>query len=324
MRRTVWGFLAVGLLFCGCGIRADETDYIKTAAQELISVLWDVDYRTFTPAKSTAFAKEYYDAAFLDDYLSDVTRNSGAPFIVAEKLVSRVTATEICDIADRGFDGAEYKTVRIRSDIEIKNYQPAYPEDCFFEQGREYTLVYTVYFMREDGNLKLTGFDFMPEGEPFLPKRADNVALNGTQQRELKCIARNYAGIRYALDYRTYDADSVYAFYRNTCSETFLLDEGIDMTYLEAFQSDLELFRIVSEVVSVDIGRLPGDKAAVGTLEGTMFYYPLTMTIAYDLKANDAYYAHAQVKKGGTVTITETLYFDIVQGNLKIVYAEYE
>lgn len=328
MKRAVCLVLAASLLLCGCAMtREEEHEYMAAASAELMSIQWDVDYADFTSERTTAFAKKYYDSEFLADYLEDPELSAGVDAVTVERLSCRLISAEATGYSTQrlGEAGAEidYEVCHMRTVMYIDSYEPLYPEDSFFEAGREYTLLYDVYFMREDGRLKLSAFEFEPEGEAFLPKRAENVTLGETQRAQIEEVARQYYQYRYAFNYRDYDGQEVYDFYLKHMTERQREREGITEEYFDALKEELTAFSLTVRLTSLSLD-VPGDKSGIVVDEESVEYYYIVEAAVSFLPTGAAeYFEQTGMTEGEGVSFTEKLCFLFEEGEPVIAYSEY-
>ena len=328
LRRILLLLLTLCLLFpaAGCADKEEsgEAGTMNTAAKELIDVLWNVDYNTFTPEKATAYAKKYYESEFLKEFMDDINYNSGIPAIKEEKLISKVVSMGDGEASKEELGDTTYKKYTMTAKIEIKSYEPMYPEDSFLEAGKTYDLLFTLYFAEQDGALKLVAYAYEPENGVFLPKRANNVQLNADQRNEIKIIAENYCKTRYNFDYRTYAPKKIFEFFKMNATDAFMENEGLTEQYIGDFYKDIKTFKMRSVIVSLKILAVEENKAPVNMPDGTQFFYFAVADIRYVIDATDDFFKQAQMKKGELYAIKEYLGFDLLNGKFKIAFTEWE
>lgn len=314
--------LGVMLLPSGCSDR--DTAYMRKAADELIDVLWNVDYNTFTPEKTTEYAKKYYDSDFLRDYESDIVYNAGITSVKDEKLITKVLSKKDVGASVEDFGDTTYQKYRMKAQIEIKSYKPVVPEDSIFEEGKKYDLIFTLYFKNENDVLKLSAFGYEPEKGTLLPKRANNVPLTPEQKKELESIAKNYSALRYGFDYRTYDPGKVLSFCEKNMTQALLKKEDFTPNFLNDFNNDIKSYQMKSEITDLKVLSVDENKTALDLGDGLVFYYLVSTEIKYKLIAMPDYFLKTQMKEGQIDTVREVLGFDFVNGIPKIAFAEYE
>ena len=302
------GILAAGILAFGACSTQSAT---FAAANDLIRLLWDVDYTTFSADETTEFAKQHYEEGFLEDYLADPDYNAGVEDVKTEELQSSVQSIE--DLGTSEEDGGVVQTVRAK--IHIDRFRPENPEDSFFEEGKDYVLRYEIFF--QEG--KIASFGFEPEGEAFLPK-SEKQPLTEEQKQEIENICRDYLGLRYQIDAADFDLGKAWQRYETLCSEEFLQRDEITQEWLEEFSGQLEQADASLSLLKTDI-TVADQKEYLSEEDCTGFYYHAEMEYEYAAEA-DADWLEAN-GLSDTNKVKEKLYFDISGNSFKIVYAEY-
>lgn len=314
----------LGIIIFPAGCSDPDTTYMQKAATELIDVLWNVDYNTFTHEKTTEYAKKYYDSDFLRDYESDIVYNAGVTSVKEEKLITKVLSKKDVGASVEDFGDTTYQKYRMKAQIEIISYKPSVPEDSVFEEGKKYDLVFTLYFKNENDALKLSAFGYEPEKGSLLPKRANNVPLTLEQKKALENIAKEYSALRYNFDYRTYDPKKVLTFCENNMTEALLKKEDFTLKFLNDFYNDIKDYQMKSEITDFEVLSVDENKTALDLGDGIVFYYLVSTEVKYKLSAIPEYFLQTQIKEGQINTVREILGFDFNNGRLKIAFAEYE
>ncbi|MBQ9942128.1 MAG: hypothetical protein IJP03_03870 [Christensenellaceae bacterium] len=305
----------LGAMLAGCG-PAEDTPAV---AEEFVRLMWDVDYRTFGAEENTAFAKKHYAKDYLEGYLADEAAGAGTASAAEDQLISRVV-----DIAHTGsktavIGGREYLIENIRVDVFIDHYRPEFPEMSFFEEGKQFCLLYEVYFVEEEGQWKLTQYLYEPEGEEFLPA-GEKEELPEEGRRAISRIVQGYLDVRYNCSYLAYDEDHIWQFYEDNLTPSLLARDGIDRQYLARFADALEADRveIVLQESSAEIGtqkKYVADDAESGFYYWAKVEYTFTVDAPVEfLQANGL---------GAENKVTEMLYFRQEDGVYRLALAEY-
>lgn len=302
---------------------ASDSAFMENAAKELVDVIWNVDYRTFTADKTTAYAKKYYDKEFLADYLDDIRVNAGTDAVEEEKLQAKVLSVSPVGEGKEKLGDTLFKKYTVKAQVEIAHYEPVYPEESFFEAGKTYTLEYTLYFRDQEGELKLSAFGFEPADGPFLPKKANNVTLTKSQVEAMKEAARRYYETRYNFDYRSYDSKAVYGYYQDNMDAAFFEREGITQKYIDDFKKDVQAFKMKSQIISLEFPRTDENKSRFDFIDGVQFYYTVQAELKYRIAASPEYFEKSEIKQGEEVYLNETLGFVFENEKPKLAYAEY-
>ena len=313
------------MVFAMAGCSADtESKFMRKASEELIDVLWNVDYTNFTPEKTTAYAKKYYESEFLKDYQSDILYNAGVNSIKEEKLTSKVLSIEDKGASTEDLGDTTYKKYTMKARIEIVSYKPVYPDDSVLEEGKTYDLIFHLYFAEENGKLKLCAFGYEPENGALLPKKANNVTLSAEQKNMLKQLSREYANVRYNFNYENYDPKPVYAFYEKNAMKSFMDQNQISMNYLNEFLKNIKTYKIKTIVTGLTILAIGENKTPIDLPQGMAYYYLAAIELKYKLSASKEYFEETQIIEGQEYTVREVLGFDFENGKPKIVFSEYE
>lgn len=294
-------------LFVGCFSQSSTFSISK----DLISLLWNVDYQTFSANATTEFAQQHYEAEFLADYLADPEYNAGVEDVKKEELESHVQ--EIQDLGTKEEDGGIVQTVRAK--IHIDRFRPENPEDSFFEEGKDYVLKYEIFF--KEG--KIVSFGFEPEGEAFLPK-AEKEPLNREQKQKIEDACKDYLGLRYQIDPKEMEVKKAWSRYETLCSPEFLQRDEITEEWLEGFFAELEQANATLSLIKTEI--MVADQKEYLTEEDiTGFYYYADMEYEYAIQAEEDYLK--EMGLGTRNQVKERLYFDISGNSYTIVYAKY-
>ncbi len=301
-----------------------EKEYMKKAAEELVDIFWNIDYRTYTPEKMTAFAKEYYDSGFLSEYLSDIMLNSGVYAMKEEKFVSEVKNVKYMGEGEETLGEETFKTAIIRAEIKIISYKPVYPEDSFFEEGKTYPLIFTLYFKHENGKLKLSVFSYDPENEPFLPKRANNKKLTEKDINKTEEIMKKYCELIYSFDYKSYDKNAVYSFIKNNTDPEYMEFEGFSPEYFSDFEKDIKACRAKSVIESYKVLYVDENKSIVNMLAGAQFYYLASAELKIKITALEEFFEKMQIEKSGALTKKIVFGFDFKEGKPAVMFTESE
>lgn len=324
MKKYLLFLLIFIFIFTGCKSEEEINSYMYECSRRLMEIEWNADYNTFTPDETTQFAKEYYDKEYLDLYLEDIEAQSGLYVIQDEKLTAHLISTQLLGFEKQKIDDIEYYICKLQVNMYIDNYEPDSPEDTYFAANKEYLLNYTMYFKMEGGKPKLSGYEYEPANEPFLPPSANNVPLDREMQQKLALAVKEYYYLRYNIDHNTFDAQKAYEFYKNNMVEQLLESEGLTLEYFISFRNELKQNRIITVIQSFDLGELPVNKQFVQMEAGTDFYYVVHTKIEYTISASNEYLKLIGVNADEIQTVTEMLCFIFEDGEPKIAIAEVE
>lgn len=317
MRTLMLFILFLPVLLAGCA--REETD-LYAVSEEFIGLLWNVDYREFRADETTEFAKKYYESAYLEDYLQDTEENAGVNAAKSDELISRALWCEDAGTREESIDGQAYTIQQVRARIQIQHFQPEDPSMSFFEEGMETTLLYNVYFMEDEGVLRIAGYDFSPEGEEFLPA-GEKEELSQEGWTAISNIARQYLLIRYNIPVDASFVDTQWAFYSQYAAPDFLERDGISRESLETLLEEWQDHgvRVSLEESTIEAGR---QKKYVSVGEERGFYYWAELDYTYRIEADEAYFAAMDI--GERNTVKEILYFEETEsGGYRIVGADY-
>lgn len=331
MKRII-GILLCGMLLlcCGCQNSQDEKgqneginqqEQLFEISSQLISILWDVDYKTFTSEQTTEFANQYYEQELLEDYLSDVEYHAGTEQVQDEKLVARVEEIQDLGVEDVEIDDLAAKLNTVKTTIYIENYEPDNLDLAFFEPDKSFTLIFYIYYIEQEEGYKIYQFQYEPYGENFLPN-SEKQQLSLAQQQSLENICLTYLDVRYNLDYRQYNLEEIYSFYQTYCSQTFLDTDGITLEWLESFYQQVVDNQLNTHLVDWEI-RVSDQKIQYRDMYDYEFYYYADMDYTYEINASEAYRQQTGLEQGSRVSVSERLYFDVESAEFKIVAAEF-
>jgi len=311
MKRFIAILLLCMIFVSGCAPQGGT----YAVSKELMDLLWNVNYQTFTSGQTTEFAEKHYQSEFLQDYLADPEYNSGVDSVNEQKLQSRVLETQ--DLGTQ--EEAEGIVQKIRVKLYIDHFKPEDPDGNYFEADKEFTLVYEVYFVKEDGEYKISSFGFEPEGEELLPK-SEKQRLTSEQKEALKGISLKYLRARYDIDYKSFDTPGVWAFYQQYCDKKFLDRDEITQSWLQDFKKELTGYHAVIRLKEAQV-TVGDQKKYLSEEDLTGFYYYADMMYNYNIDADPAYFTDTGLEEAQL--INERIYFDKSEDSYKIVYAEY-
>ena len=300
------------LVFAGCG--ESRTFDI---AKEYISLMWDVDYRDFSSDATTAFAKEHYTEAFLADYLYDIEYASGELENKSTKLIAHIGDFKNLGAETEVLDELEYTVQKLSAVLYIESYKPEDPEMSFFEENKRFDLLFSVYFLREDGKLKIESYGFEPIGEEFLPA-GEKERLTAEEQADLFAAAKNYLFTRNEIE--IFDAEAQWSYYSGNCTEEFLKRDEITPEYLLSFGEEIVEYAVTVDILSYNI--IVGEqKQSHFDGETAGFYYWAELSYTIRISAEDAYFMEKNMQP--EQEIREKLYFIRDNGRFYIRAAEY-
>lgn len=306
--------VAVLLMLCGCAV--NDT---YTISEEFISLMWNVDYRDFSAEETTRFAKQYYSEEYLEDYLSDIEYNSGELQNKEEQLISRIGDFSDIGIEKEVYDGIEYIVQNISAVIYIDHFKPEDPGMSFFEEGKRFEMKFYIYFLRENGKVKIDSFGFEPIGEEFLPA-SEKERLSPDMQAELYQAAKEYLFTRNEFTPESFDIDEQWNYYQEACSERFLSRDEINKEFLYTFYEEIERYGVSVEVLSYNI--ITGSQKQShfdGEVSG--FYYWAELSYTIEIIATEEYYRDKNITKEHI--ICEKLYFEKINDGFRLFSAEY-
>ena len=317
-RRAVCMTLCILLLGLLCCCKAEQTPF--AISKELMELLWNVDYQSFSSDPTIAFAKKHFESGYLEHFLEDPDGQTGLEQNRQNKLKSRLEDVRDLGLEQQILDGTEYTVQSVQISVFLESFAPEYPEESFFEQGQRYLLNYQVYFVQQDGALKLAGFSFQPEGEAYLPA-SEKARLSEEEKKIVLDIAEQYLGARYEVEYESFSAEQVFALYEEILSEAFLARDGITLQSLAAQQQEF-----VQNHVSIrllDCSLMAADqKMEFFDGENYGYYYHVRASYTYEITADAGYFVEKDL--ASTKTMEETLYFEKQQsGEFYMIGAEY-
>lgn len=288
-------------------------------AEELVHIIWDVDYHDFTSEETTKFVDAYYAEAFRLDYHDDVEYHAGVESVRQEALISRVLGTEDLGSETERIDETDYLVQTVRVMLYIENFEPEDPEQSFFEEGQHYTLLYHVYFLEEEGVWKIAQYGYDPEGEALLPA-SEKERLSEEEMEEIRALTREYLDVRYNLNAESFSVSDQWTFYEQNLQEAFLERDGITKDYLEAMGQELENYhvQITLEQATIEAGE---QKQLVFDETFTNYYYWTEAEYTYSVQADWEYMAEKNLAENNF--LKERLYFEKEGDGFKIAWAEY-
>ena len=298
---------AMLFLLTGCageGNAEEEKDLYAISA-ELMDILWNVDYKTFTADRTTEFANKYYEESYLAYYLEDPDFNAGITYVQQSGIVSRLLGTEDAGIKLQTSEGVEYQVETLRVQVILDCFSPEDPETNYFEEGKTYTLIYEVYFLTEDGTPKIAGFSYGPEEGEMLPP-SEREALTEDEKEAIEEIAKKYLDVRYHFDADLFSPEQAWDFYSANLTEDFLLRDEITQDGINSMLSEYRRYHVSIRLISTVIESGEQKTYVFGeTLTG--YYYWVRAVYEYAISADEEYLNMRDL--GKTATITETMYF---------------
>ena len=317
-KRAVCAVLCALLLGLLCCCKAEQTPFV--VSKELMELLWNVDYQTFSSAPTAAFAKKHFESGYLAHFLEDPDAQTGLEQNKKNQLKSHLEDVQDLGAEQQILDGTEYTVQSVRIRVSIDSFAPEYPEESFFEQGQRYLLNYQVYFVQEDGALKLAGFSFQPEGEAYLPA-SEKARLSEEEKQVVLGIAEQYLSARYQVEYESFSADQVFAFYEKNLSAAFLERDGISLQALEAQQQEFAQNHVSIRLLDCSLAAAD-QKMEFFDGENYGYYYHVRASYTYEITADGEYFAKRDL--ASAKTMEETLYFERQQdGGFCMIGAEY-
>lgn len=308
----------VAMTVGGCAQEAEKTIY--EISEEYIRLLWDVDYETFQVEDTTKFAEQYYESGYLEDYLKDPEYKSGENSVKEQKLKSSVLSLEDLGTEEETIERTIYTIQKIRAEIKIHQLELDEPDMSFFEEGGQYTLIYQIYFLDENGKTVTDGYDFRPEDEEFLPS-GEKTPLTEEERREIGDIAMQYLLKRYHIDAHTFSPEETWAFYEANLDRDFLDRDEITRQSLERLGDELVQYHVGLTLVDSEIS-VGEQKKYIYDGVSYHFYYWADASYTFAVEADEAYYTLKSLDKQNT--IKERLYFSKdEEGNFRMTWAEY-
>jgi len=320
MKKLFGLLLALLLVFPGGAFLSGcDNGRLFIISQEFIGILWNVDYRTFSPDPNTEFARAYYDSDYLADYLVDIDDSAGVSNVALEKLVAHVKSTEDLGTSKEVLGEVSYTIQKVRAVIAVDNFEPEDPSMSFFEEGQEYTLIFSLFFRREGSSMKLSSYGFEPEGEAFLPA-GEKQRLTEEQRAQISLICQQYLSLRYEMDAATFEPAKRLMLYQALCAQTFLDRDGIDEAFLNSFGEELVQYHVSVTLLdsSITVGE---QKESYYDGETSGFYYWAELSYVFGTHADEAYFKLHDI--GETQRVREKLYFTPDGSRFLISSAEY-
>ena len=181
-------------------------------------------------------------------------------------------------------------------------------------------LNYQVYFVRQDGALKLAGFSFQPEGEAYLPA-SEKARLSAEEKEIVLGIAEQYLGVRYEVEYESFSAEQAFTFYEKNLSAAFLKRDGITLQSLAAQQQEFAQNHVSIRLLDCSL-TAADQKMEFFDGQTYGYYYHVRASYTYEITADAGYFAQKDL--ASTKTMEETLYFEKQEsGEFCMIGAEY-
>ncbi len=313
-------FLIFPLMLCGCGEKDENENKYYQIASELMDVLWNVDYHTFTSKRTTEFATRYYEDGYLEYYLEDTEYNAGVEYTQNTKIISRLLSTKDLSFAEQELDGAAYLVQKLEAEVAIDHFSPLDPENTYYEEGKEYTLIYNIYFTEQEGDYKIAGFSYQFEEGEILPDSEREELTEGERQQIINS-AREYINVRYFINYADMDEEAIYKAYEENLTGSFLEWEGITPEWVATLAEEYRAYHVSVTVVS---SVLEGSTKKTAVYDGVSqhYYYYVDALYEYALQADSIYLSANDLAEKGTVN--ERIYFEKGEdGCLRIAFAKY-
>lgn len=297
--------LMVLMMLAGCAPKEERADI----AAEFIHTVWDVDYASYSEDAMTSFAKKHYTKDYFADFMRDPYANAGVGDIKKEKLVSRVLGTEhIESYSFDDVDGNTYLAESIRAFVSIDSFEPQ--EETLFKAGEVYTLIYDIYFTQKDG---IVGFDMIVD-------TADAEALSDAERAAAGEVIRGYVYNTWSVE-ESYSAADVLIFYEENLSSEFMERDGITEELLSARESEVKTYGILMRVTELSVYVQPHMEYASVGMDKVMCYRA-EAEYSVETSGNAEYLAAVGLKQN--MDIKENIYFEIADGNVTLIGAEYK
>lgn len=223
MKRLLLILCCFLLLLTACGAEENKIseDYEEIATEQL-HLLWDVHFETFDEKNTTAFAEKYYEKGFLEHYLMDPAGNAEVEHTKNTRLITKLLSIEPLTREEETIEEEDYTIQYLRAVVKVEQFQPEAATDFLFQEGREYTLYYAVFFIEEKGRPHIAGFSYEIEEkeEPYLPLAED-------ARKELTGVTKETLALFYEYPAENMTPEKVWETYQQNCSETFLAENGI-------------------------------------------------------------------------------------------------
>lgn len=319
-KRWIGALTAVLFLLAGC-LGVQEPQSLYEIGEALVQQLWDVDYKTFTAEGTTALAKKYYEASYLEYYLEDVEYNAGVQHVEETQLVSRLLSAEDMGTEKEQLEGVDYTIQKLKAEVAVDHFRPEYPEQNYFEEGKTYSLIYYIYFVEQEDNMKISGFSYLPEDGEMLPV-AHRQKLTQSQKEMILSISNDYLAVRYQLSGEEFSVQQAWAFYQQNLSSNFLERDEISLETLQQMAQEYIQYgvqiRLTEKTLEV------GDSKTLAYDGYTAeYYYWVKAEYTYKITAKDASFFSIK-GVGSTASLTEMLYFALQEdGSFRMVFAEY-
>jgi len=293
------------MMLAGCAPKEERADI----AAEFIHTVWDVDYASYSEDAMTSFAKQHYAEDYFADFMRDPYTNAGVGDIKKEKLVSRVLGTEhIESYSFDDIDGNTYLAESMRAFVSIDGFEPQ--AETLFKAGEVYTLIYDVYFTQKD---EIVGFDMTVD-------TADAKALSDAERDAAGEVIRGYVYNTWSVD-ESYSAAEVLAFYEKNLSPEFIERDGLTEELLSARESEVMAYGVTMQVTELSVYVEPRMEYASVGMDKVMCY-KAEAEYSVETSGNAGYLAAVGLKQN--MDIRENIYFEIADGKVTLIGAEYK
>lgn len=321
MKKRVIGVFSVVLFLLVSCMGGQKQKSLYEISEALVEQLWNVDYQTFSADGITALAKKYYEASYLEYYLEDVDYNAGVQHVEETQLISRLLSSENVGEEKEQLDGVDYTIQKLKVEVAVEHFRPEYPEQNYFEEGKTYCLIYYVYFVEQENNMKISGFSYLPEDGEMLPA-AHRQKLTQMQKEEILSISNNYLAVRYQLNGADFSAQQAWEFYQQNLSSEFLARDEITQETLQEMAQEYARYGV--QIRLTDKMLEAGDSKTL-TYDGytAEYYYWVKAEYTYKITARDEKFFSIK-GIGATASLTEMMYFAQQEdGSFRMVFAEY-
>ena len=237
-------------------------------------------------------------------------------------LVTRLLSREDQGTATETLDGIEYIVQKIRVEAAVDAFAPEFPEENYFAAGEEYALIYQLYFVKEAGAWKLSGFSFCRRmgrccpsrnGRRWTPRRRrSSCKKRGSISR---CVMRWRRGIsRPRRPGRSTP--------RMRTQHLWQAQDGVNLESLQSLEAEYAAYGVQIRLREASLEAGDG-KTLVDTGAGAEYCFWVEANYTYEIRAQDAAFL-AQHDLDTQKSMREMLYFRM-QGDVdsRLCLAEY-